>query len=217
MIHPHMQSELLGRIRPGLPFSDSVKDAALASFGLAAKLKTEKERIDNDRGLSSQGKRNAIQAVVKDLAVQCAENGRPARKALSHAKVRRQGLGPKPIDRTDLFAELQRQEKRAFLSKQDGATRAHLAMFDPDFTEAVLHAPAAMSGLKPDVLSKVRQTYIETHFTGDLREIGEVEDAYSVAATANSLLRLHLQQASEMHPHQFEALMKPIEAAADAD
>lgn len=126
--------------------------------------------------------------------------GEPARILAEHARnieaakagltARRTDLGKPKIDRTDIFAEMQRQELRAALRSMPAVERTRLVLGgDPTVIEAVLSAPPVLSGLNQMEMENVQKVAVATHHAQEVAAQEELSEAIAVAESAVNMAR----------------------------
>lgn len=134
-----------------------------------------------------------------------AEHARNIENAKASLAERRANLGKPKIDRTDVFAELQRQELRAALRGMPAADRTRLALGgDPAVIEAVLSAAPALSGLNPNEIAMVQKIAVETHHAKESTDLDEMNDAIAVAEAVVTMARTTIGALVPGDPNPFE-------------
>ena len=143
---------------------------------------------------------------------------RPQQAGMAQVRGQRGEMKPKPLDRADAVGELRRQEIRAFIRKtpigQRYKTVDELAL-DADALEAVMDAPAALSGLPPDQYGQLRAVYMKKHFGEQTARIDALEEDLLVAGGAVDMCMTALKQASGMHDGDFKKLVEETQADLD--
>lgn len=177
-----MKDEFLKR----LPSSAAEERAIVeALFGLPNTIREKAAAIRADGRLSDGAKADDIRQMAKGTPRQHLQQLR-SRAAAMKADVqnRRLALKPKEVDRSDLYAEMQRRELRDHLKTLPAEQRLRAAMDDPAITEAVLNAPAALSGLSAEHLGLVRDGHMEKTFGPQLADIEKREAVLEVINSA---------------------------------
>jgi hypothetical protein len=109
-----------------------------------------------------------------------------AKKGLDGVQGERAALATRRPDKSDLFAEMQRQEVRTWLRSLPEGERMSVALSskDPSVRDAILMAPAAMSGLQADVRDHVLTAVLEEAHGPRLRALDETQQAYELLDAA---------------------------------
>lgn len=192
----------------------AVKAAAWSAFEAMEKLPgmvaTKRAEYGRRGDLSPKGINGKIRADLAQIVARDLRNHRQAvaeRKA--ELKARREALAAPKIDRTDLLAELQRQEVRAWLRGMAPEAR-HVALLgdaDGSLVEAVLTAPAALSGLNglnETVRGQIVDAYLQNRHGETLAGMEIEEEGLTVAEAALRGALNELQDAVALPAHLFE-------------
>jgi hypothetical protein len=132
------------------------------AFAIADRVAERAATIRSDSKLSPAGKAAALaEALDAGPRAHLKQLSEKTKAAIENIKARRAGLAPqKPRDETPV-GEMRRQELRAYLRGLDQAERHRVALSgDPEVEEAILFGPAALSGLSPEVHSRVRDLHV---------------------------------------------------------
>ena len=204
---------VLSRIKG--PGSERAKEAATAVFGQVSKLEARKAELDADKTLSPEGRRIKLAEFVKtDLAKHLAWAAKPIRTTLAESQVKRDAFVIPTPDRTDPVAEMRRAEMRTYVRSLQPGERMS-AVFDPAMAEAVLDAPPALSGFKGDnaaaFVGQITDYRREQLFGAKLKALDAADSPYTEANNAVSIVHRELQQASGLHPAEFDNLVKTFE------
>ena len=153
-----MLDEFLKRLAPESAEYKLVQDA----FGLSANLKIKLDAIRLDADLSAEGraKKAKQEALGHPLGHLKQLHSRVTAMQADTANLRK-SLAPPPPDRADTYGELERRELRDFVRSLPPAERLRVVMGDPVITEAVLLGHAQLSGLSPEQLSTVKDSYVQ--------------------------------------------------------
>jgi hypothetical protein len=132
-----------------LPASaETEREMVSTAFAIGSNFRQRADEIRSDRRLSDAAKAEDIKAAARASFGQHLKQIR-SRAAAMNADLAnlRKGFEPKAPDRSDICAELQRQELRAHLRALPEHERLRLAMNDDVVAEAVLHGHPALSGM----------------------------------------------------------------------
>ena len=215
MTSPRTQ-QLLDRI-PDHKHSEQVRDAVVTMLATGETFRKLATSVAADRKLTAEGQAAKLR---HEIEATFGPRLRTARKVVydlqAEANSVRSTITPK-IDTTDVAAALARQEIRSWLRSlpRDGLIQAVFSD-DEQIAEAVITAPAALSGLWPDAFEKVTAGYRTRHFAQQAREIEALEELAALAGAAAGLARIDLQHGSGLPSHEFEAVMKPIDQGRGA-
>ncbi len=181
-------------------------------FGLGSRFEAERARLAADRNISDVGRRGQEAAFAKTLVRDIVELTRPLRRAKADISAKRAALQPKPIDRSDVVAELQRRELREFvrslpfekrLEAVFGLSDAHL--------EAITSAPSILSGLPQDRYDKIVEMQREKQFGAQIRALEAHGEEHEAVESAAVMVRRDLQKATGLGANDFSALEKSFE------
>lgn len=155
------EETLTSRIRLSSPLRENVKHL----FGLSSRLAAERRKLESDQNLSPLGKREKEAAFAKSLVRNFVELGRPCRLAKADAAAKRESFKLPEPDKSDVVAELGRQEIRSYVRSlpRDEQMQAIERLGDTAVL-AILHAPPMLSGLPEDRYQHVKNAYIERQF-----------------------------------------------------
>src|ERR1019366_2919685 len=137
-------------------------------FALGLMIDSAKKRAGDDLNLSDAGRAAHVAKIAIDNVKPLLSSTAGARKMMRYNTDRRANLKPPTPPRDDTVGEMRRAELRAFALSLKMAERLPFALENP---EAMLDAPAALSGLPDEQFSKVRETYISAKFGPEIAEI----------------------------------------------
>lgn len=193
----------------------ALKAAAWSAFEAMEKIpeiaRTKREALGKRGDLSAKGinarlRQDMAQIVTRDLRA----HREAVKERAADLKARRAALTSPKIDRTDLLAELQRQEVRSWLRSMAPEAR-HVALLgdtDGALVEAVLSAPPALSGTDrlPDVVRRqIVDGYLQARHSETVEAMAHEEDALTVADAALRGALDVLQEAVGLSSrHQFD-------------
>jgi hypothetical protein len=179
-------NEMLKSLLDRLPASaTSERGLIIDAFGVVENIRTKAAELAGDHRLSDAGRSERL----KELA-----SGSPRghmRQLAARAKEisdtiesQRAKMQLAPPDKSDLRAELARQEIRAFLRGVNDGERFRLAAESPEIAEAVIHALPQLSGFTPDRHAEIHDREIQRQFGPQLKMLepkAEVADQVSAA------------------------------------
>jgi hypothetical protein len=196
------KSELLKRFSSA-PHVDGLRSAVESTFALASMISSAKKRAADDPNLSVAGRAAYVAKVAVDNVRPLLEVTKAARKMARFNADRKGSLKPAAPLRDDIVGELKRAELRAFIRSQDLKDRFVLAAEHP---EAVLDAPAALSGLPQDRYEAIRQDFIRSKFGAEVAEIELLDDDLAVAQVAHDMAIAELRENAGMSEQAFSKL-----------
>src|ERR1019366_7891192 len=158
------------------PHVEGLKSIVETSFALGAMIDSAKKRAADDLNLSEAGRAAHVAKVAQDNVRPLTEVTAAACKAGRFNADRRASLKPPEPRRDHLVGEMRRQELRAFARSIKTAERLPFAL---DHPEAILDAPAALSGLPEDQFLKVRENYVAAKFGPEIAEIELLDEDFS--------------------------------------
>jgi hypothetical protein len=171
-----------------------------------------KKRAGDDPHLSDAGRTASVAKIAIDNIKPLTESTAGARKAARFNNDRKASLKPPTPPRDDVIGEMRRAELRAFARGLKTAERLPFAL---DHPEAVLDAPAALSGLPEDQFSKVRETYISAKFGPEIAEIDILDEDLSTVRAAHDLALNELRSNSGMPEREFARMVEKATRETD--
>src|ERR1019366_8010762 len=200
----HAKTPLLKRFS-NAPHVANLKSIVESSFALGALIDSAKKRSADDLNLSAAGRTAHVAKVAQDNILPLVQVTAAARKMMRYNADRRSSLKPPVPPRDDTVGELRRQELRAFARSLKLAERLPFAL---DHPEAILDAPAALSGLPQDQFSKVRETYLAAKFAPEIAEIDILDEDLSTVRAAHDLALNELRSNSGMPEREFDRMVE---------
>jgi hypothetical protein len=183
------------------------------------------EFLQLDKNLSSEGRANARQAKLKAAIRDLRDARAPIGELQKKLDQKRKAVAMPTFDQSDIVGFLRRQELRAALRTMDAGQRA-LYLANPDFADAMLEQPPALSGLQPQqigsdkdagnqdflLVEAVKKRRLETLFAPHLAEIAAMEETIGQANDIANVARndLHLHSGIEDR-RVFEEFARPVE------
>ena len=197
------KSELLKRFSSA-PHVATLKPTIESVFSLASMVGSAKKRAADDPNLSGAGRAAYVAKVAVDNVKPLLEVTKAARKMGRFNADRKASLRPATPSRDDLVGELKRAELRAFIRSQDLKDRFVLAAEHPD---AVLDAPAALSGLPQDRYEAIKQDFIRSKFGPEIAEIETLDEDLAVVRAAHDIAINELRENAGMGEQAFSKLV----------
>ncbi len=156
------------------------------AFRIVDVLRGKATEIRSNTHLTKVGQDEQVKIAAKGgLAEQFKQLQSRAARMTEHASNLRQGFKLKPLDKADLVGELQRREMRDFLRSQPEDKRIRIALEDPNFSEAIIHALSpALSGLSPEVHARVKHAAIERAYGPQMRGLAQREELNETVTNA---------------------------------
>jgi hypothetical protein len=212
-----MIAQLRSRWRPSADSRPHLYGAMIAfRRGLAQveDITAQRERLSADANLTAAGKKAALRSFVEQQMLKGlkeAETG--LAKAAADVAAKRAAIGAPSIDRSDIAGALLRQEIRSVLRQQPaGAALALVAgSKDPRVLDAVLEAPAELSGLSAGELAVVEDRLVAARHPEEFAQIEEDEEAIALARSALDLAKMEIAAATDAQDER--ALNEMLKAA----
>jgi hypothetical protein len=206
----HAKTELLKRFSTA-PHAEGMRSTVETVFALGLMVDSAKKRAGNDLNLSDAGRKAHVAKIAIDNVKPLTEST-AGRKAVRFNADRRANLKPPVPPRDDIVGEMRRQELRAHAKGLKIVERLQFALEHP---EAVLDAPAALSGLPADQFAKVRQTYIESKFGSEIAEIDLLDEDLATVRAAHDLALAELRANAGLSEREFSKMVDKITFETD--
>lgn len=211
---PNVKAQQILAGFPSHPVAQDLRKVVTESLAISDRFERRRAEVDKDGRLSPKGRTDALSdALVKTFGHELRDAKRPIAKARSKLEALRDSVRPPSSDPQDFVAALLRMEIRGqVVSLPPGQRPAFvIGAKDRRIAEAVLDAPAELSGLSAEVFGHVQKAYLETHFGEQHAEIEALEQAVESAAAAAQLARDDMMRASGMDARQFDEKLAPVE------
>ncbi len=199
----HKANQFLERMPAGT--FDHVRESVTTAFGVAAGFKEKVEKIVADKRLSDTGHKEKIVDVLRGGPISHLKQLRRIAgerlKALEETRAKCQPV----LDKSDMFAEVQRQEIRAWLRGMPEAERLRVAYETPDrmVREAIAFAIPALSGLNDEAKAFVVSAMIQDAHGERLAEINHLSEIYEAETLAIDEATADLRRASGLEQAAF--------------
>jgi hypothetical protein len=200
------KTELLKRFSAA-PHVAGLKSTVETAFALGLMIDSAKKRAADDPHLSEAGRQASVAKIALDNVKPLVQVTAAARKMGRFNADRRASLKPPTPPRDDFVGELRRQELRAFSRSLKMAEKLKFALEHP---EAILDAPAALSGLPDEQFSKVRETYLAAKFGPEIAEIEVLDGDLATVRAAHDLALNELRTNAGMSEPAFAKLVEKI-------
>jgi hypothetical protein len=207
----HAKTELLKRFSTA-PHVESLRSVIETAFALGVMVDSAKKRAADDLNLSEAGRKAHVAKVAQDNVRPLIEVTAAARKMTRFNADRREALKPPTPPRDDTVGEMRRAELRAFALGLKMAERLPFALKNP---EAILDAPAELSGLPEGQFVKVRQTYVAAKFGPEIAEIDILDEDLSTVRAAHDLALNELRSNSGMPEREFARMVEKATRETD--
>jgi hypothetical protein len=211
---------LLDRL-PNHPLAPSMKAAMIAAAAASEEFVVHKIALASDGRMTPRGQQEALRdALTNTHGKQWAKAKSLIAKERKAIEAERAALVIKPVDPTNFAAALERQEIRAWVRQLDLGVRQSvvLATKDVRILESVVSAPPELSGFAGDaaLASKIEDHYFELVYPAKLASIEAKSDVVGVAEDALGISYNEMRSTVDLHPHDFDELMKPLAPPAAA-
>ena len=114
----------------------------------------------------------------------------------------------KARDGHDAAAELRDREIRDLVRSWSDDKRSRLESYSPELVDAIVYAPAELSGLLPAVHAELQKTIIEKQSPGKFEAHAAGKEAITWADEALRLIDKDLTEAGAFQPHEYQAHMR---------
>jgi len=169
-----------------LPEDSDLRTIVATMGSTVARFKQEAASIKADRRYSAQGHAEQIKAAAEKGPLAFFKEMRKQQAQERASLERRKGaIQLKPVDQKDLWAELRARELRDFMRTIPLPDRMRLAIADPEFARAIIHAPEPLTGIEGDFRDRIIQAELEReHGAGEIQAISEEAAALDVTDKA---------------------------------
>jgi hypothetical protein len=196
------------------PSTAALRRAAENCFTIAENFAKHRDFLERDGFFTPEGKRAKLtEALTKQFARDMRDARQPIEAAAKDIERLRGEIKPVPVDRTDVVAAMERAEIRAFIRGLSDKDRiaALLQQPDPKVLDAVLDAPAALSGVPEQHYAAAKAAREEQLFGAQLAEIDALQAVVDEANAAATIARTDLATVVGMDHASFDQIMLPIE------
>jgi len=159
--------------------------------------------------LSEKGVREELHKYAAELLPQLMKHRMDAiARTRQEALARREAMAPVKVDRTDVFAELQRREIRDRFNAMPAKKREEIIGRDPpaDLVDALLSAPALSVNLPASMLDMIRAKRLEATYGPEVETIKEVLEATEAVDRAYAAARDEIRHHMGLGKHEFDGL-----------
>jgi hypothetical protein len=202
---------LLDRIdRHAHPSTAALRKAAENCFTIAENFAAHRDLLERDGQFTAQGKNARLrEALTKTVAHDLRIARKPIDDARQEIERLRGGIKPVQVDSTDVVAAMERAEIRAFIRSLPSTERiaALLTQPDPKILDAVLSAPAALSGVAEQHYSAAKSAREEQLFGPQLAEIDALKAVVDEANAAATIARGDLRSVLQIEEREFSQLV----------
>jgi hypothetical protein len=214
-------SKLLEQVR-----AHPLKASLAKMFDIAETFAGDVEFLTLDKDLSAEGRGKARQSKLRAAIRDLRDARAPINKIQEKIDAKRETVAMPKFAADDVVGFLRRQELRAALRASANTGQRALLLENPDFADAMLEQPPALSGLQPQQIGEdkgagnqdfllveaTKKRRLESLFAPQLAEIDAMEktiaEANMIADVARGDLKLHSGIEDQ---RVFEEFVKPIE------
>jgi hypothetical protein len=191
---------------------EGFKSTVETVFHLGEMVDSAKKHAAADTHLSAAGRVAYVEKVAQGNIKMLTEVTAAARKAVRYNADRRSNLKPPTPDRHDMVGAMERAELRAHAKSLKIVERLPFAL---EYPEAILDAPACLSGLPADQFAKVRQSYIEAKFGPEIAEIDLLDEDLAIVTATHGLALAELRANAGMSEQAFSKMVDKITHETD--
>ncbi len=184
MSNQHKADQLVSRLSPRL--GAAVHDDVRLAFGIVGTVRENVARIVADKRYSQDGHRDQIKQMLGKGPLAHLDQIRAKLKKPIEALQAERASFVIEADRTDTFAEMQRQEVRNWLRSLPDADRIRLALETKEtlIREAIAMVPPQLSGLPQDIKQSIFDGLMEERYGAQLANNSHLLEAYDAALIA---------------------------------
>jgi hypothetical protein len=202
-----------------------LKSALAKALDIAETFAGDVEFLTLDKNLSAEGRGNARQAKLRAAIRDLRDARAPIGEMQKKLDAKRKAVAMPKFDPADVVGFLRRQELRAALRAAANTGQRALLLQQPEFADAMLEQPPALSGLHPvegapsedaSIVDNAKEQRLGSLFGPQLAEISEMEKTIAEANMVADLARVDLQSSSGMEPRAFAEFVKPVESKQNA-
>ncbi len=220
-----------GQATPGSPMA-KLERAYMTALDAVDSIDTFKETLAKSGELTPAGIAAAsLKRGLTELAPTLKRSKLAIEAARNEAVKRREQIKLRPLDPSDIRAEIRQGEIRSFLRAMPEKERAEfinrqIDNIAPEIAEAILMAPPELSGVAESQRTVLLDRALEAQHGEAVREIVELERAVEVAERAVEAARDQIRVMNpqpqphgppkELAPHEFNALAAPFESKVAA-
>jgi hypothetical protein len=208
---------------PGSMIAKLEQNAYLASLAAIDAVEEYKATTAKSGKFTEQGLADATRNFVLNSSIQVFARARNTiRAAKAEAKDRREKLTLRPLDRTDVVGEMQRQEIRNRLAamsapERDSFMTANIDKLGPTTAAAILSAEDWLSGVPASYRDLLKDRALQSQHGAAVAELQELERAIEYSEGAVEVGRDEARlEAGIPDPAEFDRLAAPIEMKVGA-
>lgn len=211
----NLTSQLLGRVRDHAK-AKGLRAAVTAAGVIAEEVGAKAAALRNSADLTETGRmKGASDLMRRELLPRLATAAAPIKKARALVREERAAISIPAPDRADAAGALDRQEIRAVLrAMRPMEVMALLTQpgVDERLADAVLSAPAMMSGLNAEDFERVLQLTLERRFAPQMEAIRDLEDAVAEAEAAIDTMKAVTRETAGLDRDAFERIEQSFQA-----
>jgi hypothetical protein len=189
--------QFTGRLPQGAPahYRENIE----VVFGLAANFLQKAREVQDDPALTDVGRGEALRKLWAGNghykpALHLGQIKQSIAKEFGAIDAQRSALYPKPPDRADLFGEMQRAEVRKWLRGLPDADRMRAVLETKDtlLRDAVIHAPAELSGIRADFKQTVIEKIVQEKHGSQLAKLNSLADGLENVQAAITVAEMQI-------------------------
>jgi hypothetical protein len=197
------------------PMRDDLKSALEAAERFADKAAS----IRQDGNLSHEGRNNATKAALRSVLRDVRDSGAQVLEMKARLNAIQASIAMPKFDKTDVAGALARQEIRQALRGMSLGDRAGLLFgegADPRWIDAVLEAPALLSGTPPELYEQAKGQRIEGLFAREIADGEDLNQQIEEAEAALQIARQDVARAANLPEHEVNKLVDEVNSKRDA-
>jgi hypothetical protein len=164
-------------------------------FGLAANFNAKAAEIQANPSLTEVGKAEAVKKLRAGTPSEhFSQIKHSVAKEFGRIDEQRAALHPKAPDRADVVGEMQRREVRDWLRGLPEAERMRVALETKDdlIKDAVMFAPAELSGLQPNIKQTVIENIVQENYGSQLAKLNSLADGLENVQAAIAVAEMQI-------------------------
>ena len=196
-----------------VPGGKDLREASKACFSVVEAFEARAGQIKSDPRLTEAGRADALRDEAVKTALPALNLAQaPIADATHKAQERRRSIAVPVPDRNDLAGAMERQEIRAMLRSMGDLARVAFVMESSDerVEDAVLTAPASLSGMTKDQWALVNKIVLDRRYGAEMANVQAIEGAVEAASAAYETALDMVRSAAGVDERAFGTMRREI-------